>query len=216
MNEKKSEQLSTTNQVEEISHCEPGCNCGKTSLGTKWKTIICLVVVIAATAVLARSFARKAVNVNVQGQTAFATTPPVLPLSPSTSAMKTNLSWGESLKDMASLNQVAAEKNAVFICLSEKGRGVEEAVKRKIEQAAGKVQSRGMEMAFYTLDTNSNDYVQITSQVPAPCVLAMVKGRGMSVVSGEITEEKLLQAIVTASRPPSGCAPGGCAPGGCN
>jgi len=42
----------------------------------------------------------------------------------------------------------------------------------------------------------------------------MVKGRGMSAVSGEINETKLVQAFVTASRP-SGCGPAGCGPTGC-
>ena len=116
---------------------------------------------------------------------------------------------------MASLNKVAAQKNAIFMYLSEKGRGVDEAVKRQIELAVGKVQSQGAKMAYYTLDTGSQDYAQITSQVSAPCVLAMVRGGGMSVVSGEITEAKLLQAVVAASRPSgcgTGCAPGACAP----
>jgi hypothetical protein len=217
MNDEKSDQMSTTNQVEKTAQCEPGCNCGKTSLGAKGKMIICLVVVIAATAVLGRSFARKAVNETFQGQKAYATTAPVFPSPASTAAMETNLSksslWGEPLKDMASLNQVAAQKNAIFMYLFEKGRGADEAVKRQIEQAAGKAQFGGMKMALYTLDASSKDYAKITSQVPAPCVLAMVKGGGISVVSGEITEGKLLQAIVAASRP-SGCGPG-CAPSGC-
>ena len=213
MNEEKSDQVPTTNQVEGTAQCEPGCNCGKTGLGTKGKTIICLVVVFAATAVLGRSIARKDVIGSVQSQTAFASTASVLPSPASTAAMETKLSWGEPLKDMASLNQVAAQTNAIFMYLHEKGRGVDEAVKRQIEQAAGKAQIGGLKMALYTLDAGSQDYAQITSQVPAPCVLAMVKGAGVSVVSGEITEGKLLQAILAASRQ-SGCG-SGCAPSGC-
>ncbi len=213
MNEEKSDQMSTKNQVEKTAQCEPGCDCKKTGLGTKGRMIICLIVGIAATVVLGRSIARKTVDGTVQSQTAFASTVPAFPSPASTTAIETNLSWGEPLKDMASLNQVAAQKNAIFMYLYEKGRGADEAVKRQIEQAAGKAQSGGMNMALYTLDTGSQDYTQITSQVPAPCVLALIKGRGMSVVSGEITEGKLLQAIVTASR----CGPGsGCGPAGCN
>jgi hypothetical protein len=44
-----------------------------------------------------------------------------------------------------------------------------------------------------------------------PGVLAMVKGKGMSPVSGEITETRLIQGFVAASN----CGPGGCGPGGC-
>lgn len=207
MNDEKTNQPSNTNQVEETAQCEPGCDCGKTGLGTKGKSIICLIVAIAAVAVLGRSFARKPVNETIQSQTAFAATASMLPSPASTASIENTISWGEPLKDMASLNQVAAETNAVYMYLFEKGQGADESVKRQIEQAGVKAQSGGMKMALYTLDAGSQDYAQITSQVPAPCVLAMVKGAGMTVVSGEITEGKLLQAIVAASRP-SGCCPG--------
>jgi hypothetical protein len=41
-----------------------------------------------------------------------------------------------------------------------------------------------------------------------PGILVMSKGRGMGAVSGEITEEKLLQAYVASSRA-GGCCSGG-------
>ncbi|MCL5268998.1 MAG: hypothetical protein M1457_00220 [bacterium] len=112
---------------------------------------------------------------------------------------------------------MAAQTDAVFLYLPEKGRGEDEAVKRQIEQAAGKAQSGGSKMACFTLDAGSQDYANIIRQVPAPCVLAMVKGRGMSAVTSDFSEGKLLQAIVAASRP-SGCGPSGCGPSsaGCN
>ena len=62
---------------------------------------------------------------------------------------------------------------------------------------------------LFTLDEGSKDYAQVTSQVPVPCVLAMVKGLGTSAATHNISEENLLQALVAASRPP--CRPGGCA-----
>ena len=135
-----------------------------------------------------------------------------------TSQAKSGL-WGGSLTGLADLNKVAAQTQAVFIYLPKKGQEPIESVKQEIEKAAGKVQSGGKKMGCYTLDANSDDYVKVTSQIPSPCVLAMVKGGGGSAVSGEITEAKLLQAIVTASRPASsGCGPSGCAPStpGCN
>ena len=127
--------------------------------------------------------------------------------------------WGGSLTGLADLNKVAAQTQAVFIYLPKKGQEPIESVKQEIEKAAGKVQSGGKKMGCYTLDANSDDYVKVTSQIPSPCVLAMVKGGGGSAVSGKITEAKLLQALVTASRPASsGCGPSGCAPStpGCN
>lgn len=223
MNDKRSEQASSTHQVE-VTPCGPGCNCGTTGLRTKGKVIVCLVVAIAAAVVLARGLARKAESKSVQGQDTFAaTTPAISPKAPPTTTgkgettdtirMKSSL-WGDPLKNMASLNELAVQKDAVFLYLPEKGRGPDETVKLQIEKAADKAQTGGTMMAFFTLDDNSHDYAQVTSQVPAPCVLAMVKRGGMRAVTDDISEGKLLQAIVEASRP-SGCGPSGCGPSGC-
>ena len=224
MNDERSEQASTTHQIEITSQCGPGCNCGTTGLRTKGKVIVCLVVAIVAAVVLARGFARKAESKSIQGQNAFAATAPaVSPEAPptttekakTTDTIRTNSSlWGEPLKNLASLNELAARKDAVFLYLPEKGRGPDKTVKLQIEKAAGKAKSGGTKMAFFTLDDGSHDYAKVTSQVPAPCVLAMVKGGSVSTVSGDISEGKLLQAIVEASRP-SGCDPSGCGPSGC-
>jgi hypothetical protein len=171
----------------------------------------------------------KATTETAQANTAVvATIPAAIPKTPlvaaeqakttQTNQAKSGL-WGEPLTGLADLNKVAAQTQAVFIYLPKKGQEPIESVKQEIEKAAGKVQSGGKKMGCYTLDANSDDYVKVTSQIPSPCVLAMVKGGGGSAVSGEITEAKLLQAIVTASRPASsGCGPSGCAPStpGCN
>ncbi len=85
--------------------------------------------------------------------------------------------------------------------------------RKEIEAAADKIISRGTTMAAFILDKDARDYAQVIRQAPAPCVLAMVKGRGMS-VANNITEANLIQAIVKASRP-SGCSPASCAPAAC-
>ena len=107
---------------------------------------------------------------------------------------------------------MAAEKDAVFVYLAEKGQKPNENVQKEIEGAASKARSGGTVVAFFALDDDSSEYKEVIEQVPAPCVLAMVKGRGMSVVSSGITEGKLLQALVAASRPSGGCGPSGCGP----
>lgn len=226
MNEERSDQVSTPSQVEGTA-CGSGCNCGSAGLGKKGKLAICLIVIAAAVLVLARGFARKAETGTAQAKTAFAATvPAATPKTPPATTEKAKATptnqtqsvlWGEPLKELVSLNQIAAQQDAVFVYLPEKGQGPIESVKQQIEKAAGKAQSGGTRIACYMLDTNSQDYARVTSQAPSPCVLAMVKGRGTSVVSGQITEGNLLQAIVMASRP-SSCGPSGCAPStpGCN
>ena len=227
MSDERSDQVQVPSQVEETAQCGPGCNCGATGLRRNGKLAICLIVLLAALLVLARGFTRKAETGTAQAKTAFSTTlpasPPETPLATAEKANATQTNqarsavWGEPLAGLADLNQVAAQTQAVFIYLPKKGQGPIESVKQQIERAAGKAQSGGTKMGCYTLDANSDDYTKVTSQAPSPCVLAMVKGGGGSAVSGEITEEKLLQAIVTASRP-SSCGPSGCAPStpGCN
>jgi len=225
MSDERSDQMQVPNQVEEAARCGPGCNCGTTGLGRNGKITICLIVIAAAVLLLVRGFARKAETGPAQAKTAFAATlpaatPKTLPATtekgkatPANQAK--SVVWGESLTGLADLNQVAAQQNAVFVYVTGKGQKPVESVKQRIVKAAEKAQAGGMKTGCYTLDTNSDDYARITKQTPAPCVLAMVKGGGSSVVSGQLTEDKLLEAVLTASRA-SSCGPSGCGPSGCN
>jgi len=218
MDNDRSKPDSASNQAESASGCGPGCSCGEAGIGKKWKIIICLVVAIAATAVLAHGIMQKTEIQVGQGQNAFAatvlaaekTSPPAVAEKANVMDQANSSLWGKPLESITSLNKMAVRKDAVFLYLPVKGQGPDESVKKVIESAAGKAQSQGTVMALCTLDEGSNDYAQVTSQVSAPCVLAMVKGGGASVVSGNISEGNLLQALVSASRP-SGCSPGGCA-----
>ena len=218
MNNDRSEPTSAANQAESGSGCGPGCNCGTTRIGTKGKAIICLIVVIAAAVVLANSVMQKTEIQAGQGQKVFATTALTTEKgSPAVTAEKANETnqvnsslWGKPLESLASLNGVAAQKDAVFLYLPAKGQRLNESVKKEIEAAAEKAKSQGTMMALFVLDEGSEDYANMTSQVPAPCVLAMVKGLGTSAATHNISEGNLLQALVAASRP-SGCSPGGCA-----
>jgi len=117
--------------------------------------------------------------------------------------------WGKPLDSLASLNKVATDTDAVFILLAAEDRQDMQPVTSEIEAAARKIQSSGTRISAFTLKKDAPNYTQLVRQFPVPCVLAMVKGRGMSGVTGQITETKLIQAFVTASRPTSGCCPPG-------
>lgn len=212
--------------------CGPGCDCNTPGLSKKGKVIICIVIGLAAAGVLARGFMKRAGTQCGPDQQAFATALPVVKTdsdSPANEAAKAteeeqkmSTLWGEPLDSLASLNKVAAEKDAVFVFLPTGNEESEETARKEIETAASKIMSRGTTMAAYILKKDTRDYAQVTSQVPAPCVLAMVKGRGMS-VANKITEADLMQALVMASRPSScgpsasGCGPSasGCGPSAC-
>lgn len=203
--------------------CSPTSSCNTRTLSTKGKVIICLVVAMAAAVVVIGSANRARTETNT-AQEAFATDPVTTPAK-ATSATNEQATateekpgeaaiWGKPLDSLAALNEVAAEKDAVFVFLAAESGERTRIITNEVEATARKAQSRGASIGAYTLDKDVQDYTQVTSQVPAPCVLVMVKGAGVSAVDDEITEAKLLEALVSASRP-SGCAPSGCAPSGC-
>ena len=201
----------------DAAECGARCDCDTPGLGTKGKVLVCLVVGLAAAAVLARGFTKHAEDENADKQASFATALPVVraeqPAVPEGNAGEDaareeteSMLWGDPLESLAALNKVASEKDAVFVFLPAGSDDAVKTIREQIEGAARKVISRGITMAVFTLDKNAQDYTQITGQAPAPCVLAMVKGRGMSVVAKDITEANLIQALVAASRP-SSCGP---------
>lgn len=120
--------------------------------------------------------------------------------------------WGAELDSLASLNKVAANSNGVFILLAADDKQANQTIANQIEAAAKKIQAAGMHISAFRLKKGTQNYAQVASQFPPPCVLAMVKGGGASGVAGEITETKLIQAYVAASSP--GCGTG-CGPTGC-
>jgi len=213
MHRNGSEQTNTDGKTDG-AECGPGCDCDTPGLGTKGKVLVCLAVGLAAAAVLARGFMKKAGAANDGNQPSFATALPFVQAEGTDKEETESRLWGDPLDSLASLNKVASEKDAVFVLLAAGNDEETEAIKDQMEAAAKKIISRGTTMAAFTLDKNTLDYTQITGQEPAPCVLTMVKGRGMSVVAEDITEANLLQALVAASRP-SSCGPSACGPGAC-
>lgn len=216
MKNDSSKEATTSSQAKNSAECGPGCNCGASGLSMKGRVIICLAVALVAAIVLARGFMRKHETDGARGRGGFTTALPSAKAetsSPPNDPSKSSL-WGKPLASLASLNQVATGKDAVFIFVPAKGQEQAPAIRKEIEAAASKAQSRGTTLSAYTLDETAPDYASVTRQTPAPCVLTMVKGLGMKAITGEITEAKLLEALVTASRP-SGCGGGSCGPSGC-
>jgi len=115
---------------------------------------------------------------------------------------------------LSDLNSVATGTDAVFVFFPGKDGVASNDTSTLVREAAKTIESRGTRMGLFTLKTDSPDYEQLAVQVTVPAVLAMVKGCGMSAVSGDITEAKLVQAFVAASSM-SACGPSGCGPSGC-
>jgi hypothetical protein len=83
-----------------------------------------------------------------------------------------------------------------------------------MNKAARTIEAQGKNIGLFTLLPSSHDYDQIEGKISLPAVLAMVKGRGMNTISGDITETKLVQGYLSASSA-GGCGPSagaGCCP----
>jgi len=185
------------------------CPSASSDAGKQWRTIIFAVIVLAAGAVAARSLINKSDSTGDQSAQTFAG---IEHLGEFDAASL----WGEPLDSLASLEEAAGEAQAVFVLLATEDQQEMEAVTREVEAAAKAIQTKGISsVSAFTLKKAAPDYEQLAKQFPLPCVLAMVKGCGANPVSGEITEGKLIQAFVAASRPGSGCGPAGCGPAGC-
>ena len=123
--------------------------------------------------------------------------------------------WRPELDSIVSLGQVAADTDAVFILLTADDQQSNQAAITQIEAAAKIIQSGGTRISAFKLNQGAPNYENLKKQLSVPCVLAMVKGGGLSGVSADkITETNLVQAFVAASRPSSGCCPpgGSCCP----
>ncbi len=226
--EEASGQESTVN----VQVCRPSasgsgdcCPPDSSSSGKSWKMLVFLVIVVAAGGVLAHSLINKSNSTNDQTQQLFSTIQPEgksdtpLPLNTAIKAEVSNEAaptlWRPELDSLASLNKVAADTDAVFVFLSDASQEDKQAITKEIEAAGKKIQSGGYRISAFGLSENAPNYAQLAKQFPIPCVMAIVKGRGASVVSGEITETKLVEAFVMASRPTSGCCPSSAGPADC-
>lgn len=217
--EKKPESVEEQNMAETFQSCGPGCACGKTGRGGRGKSIVAVAVLVVAAVLVARGLMTPDGASAGQDGASFGTIV-VQGAGGTDSAVDSNgtsasaVSWREPLGSLADLNTVAVSNGCVFVYLPAAG-GSDPNITGEIESAAGKAQAQGMAPGLFILSGESEDYFAIAGQAPVPCVAALVRGGGLSVVSGDITEAKLLEALVAASRPPSGCGPAGCAPGAC-
>jgi len=207
------------------SACGAGCGCHAAAAPANRRWIIGAIVLGVAGAMAARALIKTNASSIQAPATAFAvpvaseaTSGQTAPAANSGMLSQADkASVGTSIGGFAELNNVATNTDAVFIYLPGKGGASKSAPSTPMQEAARMIQSKtGMKCGLYTLRTGTRDYSEIAAQMAVPGVLAMVKGRGMSPVSGEITEANLLQGFVAASSA-GGCGPAsaGCGPAGC-
>ena len=215
------------------------CASGPDGGGKSWKIAVFILIVFVAGAVLARSLLRKSDSATEQGQNTFAAIQPEIAgdtpslqnaeaamQKPTASEANTETPaladettkedkaspplWGAELDSLASLDNAAANFDAVFILLAADDQESNQAASKQIEAAAKMIQNSGTRISAFRLMKSAPNFANFAEQLSVPCVLVMVKGCGVSGVSADqITETKLVEAFVTASRPSSGCCPPG-------
>lgn len=222
MNTPNEEQKQTDNMEllkQQASACTSGCACHSTGSGQlRWA--LGVVVLLAAATLVARAVVKNDGATTEPAGSAFAPLAPATtadsqsPANPPATIEATETSVGKTIASLSELNTVAAASNAVFVYVPGKEGSAGNLPAAAMKDAASRIESQGYKAALFTLDTGSRDYQQLTTQMSVPGVLAMVKGRGMSAVTGDITETKLIQGFVAASSA-GGCGPAGCGPTGC-
>jgi len=191
---------------QEAAACGAGCGCHTSGAGGKMRRVLGTIVLVAAGVLVVRAVIktnRASAETPAIGfaTTAFAEQTPA-PTTSDTVAIK-------EIGALAELNTVATNMTGVFVFVPGKDDTTAKAQVSQIRDAARKIEAKAPnKVGIFTLKATSPDYEKVAAQLAGPGVLAMVKGRGMSTVSGELTETKLVQAYVKASSAGGCCAAG--------
>ncbi len=178
--------------------CEDSPCCGSSRLTPTAKTIVFAIVILMAIAVAAWSFLKKNTSEGV-GQTD----------KQSERDKALQRLCGITLDSLSSLNDVAADKDFVFILLPGVNAEDSKNTARVVEQTSETLSRKGIRVGTFTIKRDNPDNKKAVSSLGlegAPAVLLMGKGCATKVVTGEITEDKLLKGYVLASTP-SSCYP---------
>lgn len=200
---------------QQAASCGAGCGCHSAAGPGKTRWVIGLVVLAAAGVMAARAITGSGGTQSSAAASGFAV-PDIGAGSTNsgTSEAGAEKSLGPTLGALSELNTVAAKTDAVFIFVPGK-EGSGAAAAAPMRAAVRIVETQGLKCGLFTLQPGCKDYDAIIKQVTAPTVLALVKGGSMVLISGEITETKLVQGFVAASRAGS-CSGSTCGPSGCN
>jgi len=204
---------------QQASACGPECGCHATGASGRIRWVLGAIVLVAAVAVAARAMVKSNGASTQASVPAFASPVGEQAVTPKNGsaaplAAKTNeseaVAW-KTIGAISELNTVAVDVDAVFVFLPGKNNVSSSFPTAQTKGAVRTIAAQGRKVGLFTLKTDSAEYKQIAAQVSVPGIIVMVKGRGMSAVSGDITETKLVQGFVAASRS-GGCGAGG---GGC-
>ncbi len=205
---------------QQASDCAPGCACHGTGSSGRLRWVLGVIVLLVAGTLVARAVIRSQGSSTEPASPAFAPLAQATasenpsPATPPATTEATEAGTTRSIASLSELNMLAVANDAVFVYIPGKGGSPSDPPTAAMKSAASRITSQGYKIALFTLQAGSRDHEQLAAQMSVPGVLAAVKGRGMSAVSGEITETKLIQGFVGAANA-GGCGPAGCGPAGC-
>jgi hypothetical protein len=198
-------------QEERAAACGSECSCHASKASSKMRMVIGIVVLIAAGTMAVRAVTKSDETSPKQAASSFAA-PAALQ---STETAKTaEPSIGTTIASFAELNTLAAKTDAVYLYLPGKKGASGNPPATAIQSAVKTMEGKGVKCGLFTMKSGSPDYEKLVAQLSGPAVMVLVKGRGTSTITGEITAEKLIQGYVAASRV-GGCSGGSCGAGGC-
>ena len=197
----------------ESACCGPGCGCGSGGKPSKGRWVVGAIMLAAAGVMVVRGMTKSG-GASTQASTAGFANPAATQSAAGGSgtsaeaAARSETTVGTTIGGFSELNTLAAKTDAVFVFLPGKDGKAVNAPSKMMMEAARLIETKaGKKCGLFTLKAGAQDYDQLAGQVSLPAVLAMVKGGGMSAVSGDITESKLVQSFVAASQS-GGCATG--------
>lgn len=199
-------------QAQQTGDCGPACGCHTTGSSGRMRWVLGTIVLIAAGAMVVRAVVTKSTATSTPPPAPSFTTPVASGSISNSQPAKTSI--GTSIGAFSELNFVAATSDAVFVYLPAKDGMTSSSSATVLNSVKQTIETRsGIKLGLFNLKPGA-DYDQLAKQMSVPGVVAIVKGRGMNAISGDITEAKLIQGFVAASSS-GGCGPSsgaGCCP----
>jgi hypothetical protein len=207
---------SSAMQKDDPPSCGPGCDCKAPSGNSRIRMLIGTVIILFIVGILGYkayagklTYAPATADPNATGYSVASIPEATSPENevPSQTSIPTII--GENINSINDLNTVAMDQSAVFIYLpGQSGGPVSVSTIEAVLAAQSSLQTRSIIIGLYTLARSSPEYTSMSAQIQVPAILVLSKGKSSSVVTGEVTVDKLMQAYTASSR----AAGGGCGP----
>jgi hypothetical protein len=216
-----------TSEAAAVACCQPAagkasscCAPGPVS-AKKWKTPVSVIIILAAIGVGANSFlsgnsAQSYTTLPAKSFTAGLTQVPAVTADNNSQGKpqtkQEEISLNQVLDSLQSLDTVASDKDVVFLVLPGEAQISSLEVPKQLGTVANNLWKSGQRIAVFTLKGGTPDYNRLVGQFSVktfPSVVILGRQGSPSAVTGDISEARLYNAFVLASKSVSCCPPQG-------